>query len=65
MSQCRVCSGETFGYGGSLKMPLCRHHYIKTIQLACYYYDRESCPYEGSDEEWAAVQEIIEAGDVK
>ena len=63
MKKCRICGGEIFGYGGSMRMPLCRHHYIKTIQIAGYFHNRESCPYDAADEEWEAVREIIEEGE--
>ena len=63
MDKCKVCQGALFGYGGSIKMPLCRYHYIKLIQLKGYYYDREGCPHEGSEDEWTAVKEIIEGGE--
>ena len=56
---CKICGGKVFGYGGDIKMPLCKEHYGKTIQLSCYYWDRESCPHDGTPEEWAAVEEIV------
>ena len=56
---CRICGGHVFGYGGDIKMPLCKEHYTKTIQLSCYYGDSENCPFDGTPEEWAAVEEIF------
>jgi len=61
MSECKVCGGKVFGYGGDIRIPLCKEHYVKTIQLACYYFDRVECPYEGTEAEWDAVAEIVEA----
>ena len=59
VSGCKICGAEVFGYGGDVRMPLCKEHYLKTLQLVCYYYeDREDCPYEGTDAEWEAVREI-------
>ena len=58
---CRICGDEVFGYGGDIRMPLCREHYVKSCQLACYYYSREECPYPGTDAEWNAVDEIIKS----
>ena len=57
---CRICGGDVFGYGGNIKMPLCKEHYVKTVQLSCFYGDVENCPYDGTPEEWAAVTEIFE-----
>ena len=43
-------------------MPLCKEHYIKTLQLSCYYYDRDNSPYDGTEAEWEAVTEILTKG---
>jgi len=58
--KCRVCGAEIYGYaqGG---MPLCKEHFIKVCQLTCFYPDKDNCPYEGTDEEWAAAGEIVQA----
>ena len=58
--KCRVCSGDVFGHAGNIKMPLCKDHFVKLMQMACFYGD-ESGPYEGTDEEWDAVREIIKS----
>jgi hypothetical protein len=62
MAGCKICGKEVFGYGGNIRMPLCKEHYVKTLQLACYFYNRDECPYEGTEAEWEAVAEIATSG---
>ena len=59
MAECKACGNKVFGYGGDIKMPLCKEHYVKLAQLTCYYFDQEDCPYEGTAAEWEAVAEIV------
>jgi len=57
--KCRVCSGDVYGHAGDMEIPLCKEHFVKTMQLSCFYGDKEGCPFDGTTEEWDAVKEII------
>ena len=59
MNKCYICEYEIYGYGGIVKMPLCKEHYMKTIQLASHYHDHNKESYFATDKEWDAVREIL------
>jgi hypothetical protein len=61
LSYCELCSREVFGENKESGISLCKEHYIKIMQLVCWYGDRENCTFDGTDEEWGVVDKIATA----